>query len=150
MSLDTNSEIVRRVFEEGLNRRDHAVFDELVADDYVNHEGSNIAVSSVGPQNWSDVVARLGASFPDISWRVLRTLAQADQVWAEVTMSGTHEGAFFAMPASGRTFEVRQVHLHRVEGGLIREHWAVRDDLGVLVQLGLVDSPMPARQAVVR
>ncbi len=150
MSTNTNSEIVRRVFEEGLNRRDRAVFDELVADDYVNHEGANIAVQTTGPQNWSDVVARLGTSFPDISWRVLRTLAQGDQVWAEVAMSGTHEGAFFAIPATGRSFEVRQVHLHRVEGRLIREHWAVRDDLGILVQLGLVDSPVPTQQAAAR
>lgn len=150
MSTGTNSEIVRRVFEEGLNRRDPAVFDELVADDYVNHEGAHIAVNTTGPQNWSEVVARLGSSFPDISWRVLRTLAQDDQVWAEVTMSGTHQGPFLAMPATGRSFEVRQVHLHRIEGGLIREHWAVRDDLGVLVQLGLVESPTPAHQVAAR
>jgi predicted ester cyclase len=150
LSTDTNIKIVQRVFEEGLNRRDRAVFDELVADDYVNHEGANIAVNTTGPQNWSDVVARLGSSFPDISWRVLRTLAHGDQVWAEVAMSGTHEGALFAFAPTGRRFEVRQVHLHRLESGLIREHWAVRDDLGVLVQLGLVESPTPPQQAAAR
>jgi predicted ester cyclase len=148
MSLDANTEIVRRVYEDGLNHRDRAVFDALVAPDYVNHESSHgMGAGSVGAQNWTDVLARLAASFPDISWRVLRTLAQGDQVWVETAMSGTHEAAFFGSAPTGRRFDVRQVHLLRLEGGLVREHWAVRDDLGVLVQLGLVELPTPAQSA---
>ena len=60
-------------------------------------------------------------------------------------MSGTHEGAFFGIPPTGRRFAVRQVHMLRLQDGLIREHWAVRDDLGVLVQLGAVEPPTPSR-----
>jgi predicted ester cyclase len=146
MTLDTNSEAVRQVFEDGLNGRDRAVLDALVAADYVNHETpGGMGAGSLGPQNWSDVLERLAASFPDVSWRVLRTLAQGDQVWAETAMSGTHEAAFFGFAPTRRRFEVRQVHMLRLADGLIREHWAVRDDLGVLVQLGLVESPTPAQ-----
>ena len=145
MSLTTNAEIGRRVFEDGLNRRDAAVFDELVAADYVNHEAGDMLLTAAGPQDWSDVVARLSASFPDVSWRVLRTLAQEDHVWVETRMSGTHEGAFFDIAPTGRRFEVRQVHMLRLERGQIKEHWAVRDDLGVLVQLGAVEPPTPSR-----
>ena len=101
-------------------------------------------VEATGPRDWSEVLARLSASFPDISWRVHRTLAQDDHVWVETTMSGTHEGAFFAIAPTGRRFEVRQVHMLRLQGGQIQEHWAVRDDLGLLVQLGAVE-PRPPR-----
>jgi predicted ester cyclase len=145
MSLITNAEIARRVFEDGLNRRDPAVFEELVAPDYVNHEGGDMLLEATGPQDWSDVLARLSASFPDISWRVLRTLAQGDHVWVQTTMSGTHEGAFFAIAPTGRHFEVRQVHMLRLHNRQIQEHWAVRDDLGLLIQLGAVEPPTPSR-----
>jgi predicted ester cyclase len=98
-----------------------------------------------GPLDWSDVLARLSAAFPDVMWEVLRPLAQDDHVWVETRMSGTHEGAFFGLAPTGRRFAVRQVHMLRLQGGLIREHWAERDDLGVLVQLGAVEPPTPSR-----
>ena len=145
MDLTTTATIARRVFEDGLNRRDASVFEELVAADYVNHEGADMLLEASGPKDWSDVLARLSASFPDVSWEVLRTLAQGDHVWVETRMSGTHQGAFFGIPPTGRRFAVRQVHMLRVQDGLIREHWAVRDDLGVLVQLGAVEPPTPSR-----
>ena len=59
-------------------------------------------------------------------------------------MSDTHDGAFFGIPPTGRRLVVRQAHMLRLHDGLIREHWAVRDDLGVLVQLGAVESPTPS------
>jgi predicted ester cyclase len=147
MSLTTNATIARRVFEDGLNGRDASVFAELVAADYVNHERADMLVEASGPEDWSAVLERLSASFPDVSWAVLRTLAQDDHVWVETRMSGTHRGAFFGIAPTGREFAVRQVHMLRLQDGLIREHWAVRDDLGVLVQLGAVEAPTPSRAA---
>ena len=147
MSLTANTTIARRVFEDGLNRRDASVFEELVAADYVNHEGADMLLKSKGPKDWSDVLARLSSSFPDISWEVLRTVAQDDRVWVETRMSGTHEGVFFGHEPTGRRFAVRQVHMLRIADGKIQEHWAVRDDLGVLVQLGAVAPPTPSRAA---
>jgi hypothetical protein len=35
------------------------------------------------------------------------------------------------------------VHIFRTEDELVAEHWGVRDELGVLVQLGLVPTPYP-------
>ena len=60
-------------------------------------------------------------------------------------MSGTHEGAFFGIAPTGRRFEVRQVHMLRLDSSQIQEHWAVRDDLGLLVQLGAIEPPTPSR-----
>jgi predicted ester cyclase len=145
MSLTRNATIARSVFEDGLNGRDASVFEALVAPDYVNHERADMLVEASGPQDWSDVLARLSAAFPDVAWAVLRTLAQDDDVWVETRMSGTHEGEFFGLAPTGRRFAVRQLHMLRLQDGLIREHWAVRDDLGVLVQLGAVEPPTPSR-----
>jgi predicted ester cyclase len=46
------------------------------------------------------------------------------------------------IPPSGRHISVEQVHwLHVDEDGKIAEHWAVRDDLGMMRQLGVIPSP---------
>jgi predicted ester cyclase len=42
----------------------------------------------------------------------------------------------FTFPGDGQSYTVTHVHIYRVTNGKIREHWAVRDDLSMLRQLG--------------
>jgi len=41
---------------------------------------------------------------------------------------------------TNRPFAVRQVHIVRFQDGRGIEHWAVRDDLGLMRQLGAIPS----------
>ncbi len=53
------------------------------------------------------------------------------------TMSGTHEGELLGVPASGRRVEWRMCHLTTFDaGGRAIEHSAIRDDLGLMRQMG--------------
>jgi predicted ester cyclase len=55
------------------------------------------------------------------------------------TASGTHEGdELWGIPPTGKRFAVEQVHWFRVAEGKLAEHWAVRDDLGMMRQLGAI------------
>ncbi len=54
------------------------------------------------------------------------------------TLSGTHEGELLGMPATGRRFAVQHMHMLRMREGRSSEHWATRDDLGMLQQLGII------------
>jgi hypothetical protein len=51
-----------------------------------------------------------------------------------------------AMPPTGRSFEVDQIHIDRVEGGKIVEHTATRNDLLMLNQLGLISGTEPVTE----
>ena len=51
------------------------------------------------------------------------------------THSGVHTGEFFSLPATGRPFSYKQMHMIRVHEGKGVEHWAVRDDAGLMRQL---------------
>lgn len=42
---------------------------------------------------------------------------------------------------TGRPIAWRYLHLWRVVDGLVVEHWAYRDDLGLLAQLGPTNGP---------
>ena len=88
----------------------------------------------------------LRSAHSGLRWEIHDAVGDGDLVALHVTMSGRQTGPFVtygpdglparAMPATGRTFAVRQTHWFRTSGGLILEHWANRDDLGLARQLG--------------
>jgi predicted ester cyclase len=92
--------------------------------------------------------AVLFATFPDFHYRIIESTAEDDRVVCKVMMTGTHRGeplmpqAFGGMLAgvapTGKPVEVLQFHSFRIRDSYITEHSAVRDDLGMLKQLGLV------------
>jgi predicted ester cyclase len=53
------------------------------------------------------------------------------------TCSGTHEGELWGIPPTGERFAAQQSHWFRVADGRVAEHWALRDDLGMMRQLGI-------------
>jgi len=55
-------------------------------------------------------------------------------------------GVLAGVEPTGRRVEVEQIHMFCVRDGQLTEHFAVRDDLGMGRQLGLLpDAPVSAR-----
>jgi predicted ester cyclase len=53
-------------------------------------------------------------------------------------MTGTHTGTVHGISPTRKRFQQRQFHLYRMRDGQIVEHSALRDDLGLLHQLGVL------------
>ena len=71
-------------------------------------------------------------------------MSEGDVVAARVLTEGTNLGKLNGvMPPTGKRFSARQSHWFRVEEGKLAEHWATRDDLTVMLQLGVVPRPGP-------
>jgi steroid delta-isomerase-like uncharacterized protein len=120
----------------GAGRLDLA--DELVAPDCVDHGGeSGPHGTAHGREAIKGVVGWLRGAFPDLGYEIDDAFGDGDRVALRCTVRGTHSGEFLGRPPTGRTFEVQQIHLYRVEDGQIAEHWACRDDVGMMRQLGL-------------
>lgn len=66
--------------------------------------------------------------------------AAADENTVRGTCSGTYEGELWDIPPTRERFAVQQSHWFRVSDGKVAEHWAVRDDLGMMRQLGVLSS----------
>ena len=145
MSLEANKALARRIWDEVFNERNLALADELIAPDAVNHEAPP-GVPNRGPESLKAAVTWLSAAFPDLHMAVDDVLAEGDKVVVQTTLSATHEGPFLGIAQTGRRFAQRQVHVLRIADGKVVEHWAVRDDLAMLQQLGV--APVPARPAV--
>lgn len=142
---ETNKAQFRRTYEEMFNQGNLAIADELIAPDCINHEVPP-GMNNRGPESGRQVVMMLRTAFPDLHCTVDAQIAEGDQVLSHCTLSGTHLGPFvllqlWSLPSTGKRFSVRQMHLHRLCDGQTVEHWAVREDLGMLQQLGIVSVP---------
>ena len=52
-----------------------------------------------------------------------------------MTTKGTQTGKFMGMPASGKTFSVREVHMVRVANGKMAERWGLANEMSMMQQL---------------
>ena len=90
------------------------------------------------------VVQWLVAQFPDVSMTIESIVAEGDIVAVRVLSEGTNLGMLNGVvPPTGKKFSAHQSHWYRVEDGKFAEHWATRDDLTTMVQLGIVRLPGP-------
>jgi steroid delta-isomerase-like uncharacterized protein len=139
MSIEAHKRLVQEGFQRLMNQGELAVADDLVSADFVNHDAPPDAPS--GPAGLRQVVTMLRTAFPDLHQEIDEVIAEGDRVVARTTMRGTHTGPFMGIPPTGRRFEQQQIHIFRFANGKTVEHRAVRDDLGMLQQLGVI----PAR-----
>ena len=80
-------------------------------------------------------------------------VAEDDLVVVHCTMTGRHVRTFVAydadarvadaFPPTGKRFASTQTHWLRIADGMLIEHWANRDDMGMAMQLGWAP-PSPA------
>ncbi len=135
MSVDANKAVIQRFYDDLFNRARLAVADELVAVDCRSHAAP--PGTPAGPDGMRQAVALLRAAFPDGRYVIEDLIGEDDRLAARLVFRGTHHGPYRGIPATGRRVVQAQVHVLRLAGGQVVEHWAVRDDLGLLHQLGI-------------
>lgn len=141
-----NVELVRRHFEEIWNERDENACDELMAELFTEHAAAPFASkapgSVSGPAAMRTTVRWLTDQFPDVKFEIEAIVADGDLVVARVRARGSNLGRLNGvLPPSGKAFDYAQSHWFRVADGKLAEHWATRDDLSVMLQLGVVSPP---------
>ncbi len=78
------------------------------------------------------------SAFPDFRYEVEDVISEGDKMAVRDVFTGTHEGDFMGIPATGNHVTMEAIHIFRFENGRIAEHWVARDDLGMMRQLGVV------------
>ena len=143
-TTEQNKAIVRRWSEELWGRGHLAVADEIVALDYVRHDPGD-PFAARGPADVQRIVSMLRAMLPDLQIHIEAMIAEGEVVVTRYTSAATDTVGYMGHPATGRTVRTTAMQMFRLAGGKIVESWAVRDDLGVLRQLGLIQAPAVAR-----
>jgi len=134
--------LFRRLIDEGFNRGDLSVADEVTAPDIVEHQdfGPDHAAGAEGVRA---VISSLRRAFSDFHLQIEDIATSGDAVWARLTATGTHDGPFMGHPPTGRRMRATVFDVVRVVDGRMVEHWGVPDRLGVLYQLEILPKPVP-------
>jgi len=95
-------------------------FAELVAEDFVEHEEPpGVAPTKQGVKDFFQTYL---AAFPDMRMDVQAVVSSGDKVVARVRATGTHQGEFMGMPATGRRVDVQLIEIMRfADDGLVHE-----------------------------
>jgi len=132
---------MRRLYER-INAGELDAFGELLSDDFVEHE------ETPGLEPTREGVVQLftmyRAAFPDLRMEPQDVLVSGDKVVALLRATGTHQGEFMGMPATGKSVDVQLIDITRFgDDGLAHEHWGVFDALALMQQLGAIPPPEP-------
>jgi predicted ester cyclase len=143
MTTDTKK-MIERIPLEVLNDAKFGLIDELLAIDFVERTPQpGVAPTRIG---FKQTAIALKTAFPDLRYTIEDSIESGDRIVHRLTASGTMKGDFMGMPATGKRATWTEIHIGRVANGRLAEHWGLVDQLGMLVQLGIV--PAPGRVAV--
>jgi len=139
MSAASNRALIQRFYDEGWNGNNLDVYDELVTDDFVDHQA--IPGLPSGRDGFKQLNVMFRSAFPDVWVDVDNIVAEDDKVACRWTSTGTHTGELFGIPPTNRKVSVTATVWYRVENGRLAEGWINRDDVGLMRQLGVIPSP---------
>jgi predicted ester cyclase len=112
----------------------------IIAPEFINQEAEDdpedVERQQHGPAGFLATSRWLRDAFSNLRFELQETLAEGDTVMAAAVMTGQHTGVFNGIAPTGRPISHKQVHIFTITDGQITRHRAVRDDLGLLLQLG--------------
>ena len=142
--ITTIKQTAERIPLEVLNTGNFGLLDELLAPEFVDHfPQPGFAPTREGIK---ETMKALRTAFPDLRYSIDDAITCGDQIVHRLTASGTMTGEFMGIAPTGKHATWSEIHIGRGINGRLTEHWALVDQLGMLVQLGIV--PAPGRVAV--
>jgi len=131
---DNAATIVRQLFDR-LEAGDDAALDELMAPDLVNH-----AAGPQGRDGWRLILDIIDHDLGPIEVEHHAFIGEGDTVAHHMTITGVHRGSTMPLltgiEPTGRPVTWTYIHLWRCDDGRVVEHWACRDDVALLAQVG--------------
>jgi steroid delta-isomerase-like uncharacterized protein len=134
VSEESKQVVLRHI--EALNSGDLDAAEALTHRDFFNHEA--VPSRANGPGGLRATFANLRSAFAGFRFEPLDVIAEGDKVVVRARVSGRHVGAFGGIEPTGREFSVQHIHIYRLVEGQIVEHWATRDDVAAMRQLGVL------------
>ncbi len=130
---EANKLLIRTYLEEMWNKHQPAAADRFVATDFVEHN-PRLPPGLAGRKQFVTTVL---AAFSDYHGELQEIVAEGDRVVARVQWTGTNDGPYQGLPATGNKLVFSTSDFFRIGNGKIAEHWDVVDTLARAVALGL-------------
>ena len=136
MSTAENKALVRRFYEE-IDKGNIDVLDELVAEDYMDHNPPPFPDLAPGREGLKQAFRMFLKATPGYH-RIEEQIAEDDKVVTRMTSLGKHEGDLPGAPRTANDLKMTSITIHRIENGKLAEKWSDKDTLGFLQQIGVL------------
>jgi len=138
--LEKNKEIVRYIMEEGVNKQNLDVFDDILGENYIRHcQAMPPDYQEIkGVETMRQFLSQHFSAFPDWHEEIIFMVAEGDKVAYISRGTGTQTGSLGQIPATGKFVSVDNYIIQRLENGKIVESWVSWDNIYYLNQLGLL------------
>jgi steroid delta-isomerase-like uncharacterized protein len=128
-------QITRQFFEQAWSKANFDGIDELIDSHALFHIRNQTVPMSA--QETRRVISIWHDSFPDFGFSIEAMVAERDLVAVRLILSGTHQGKWKDIPATGRHIRVTAMMFLRFENGKLVEIWEDFDELGMHRQLSM-------------
>ena len=126
MTAEENKEFIRRYVEEIYNKQDLTNYSEFVSGEIldfgVEHLGEFFTASSI------------------LHTTTLDMFGEGEKVIARLDIHGTNTGSFAGQPPTGKKVNFESYRIYRIVNKKIVESRVMQDRLGLMEQLGFVQS----------
>ena len=138
MSSAANIAALERMAE-CVNTDNLDALDEVVDADAIDHDPA--PDQGRGPQGFKDFFGTLRTAFPDLELAPVTVVADDDHVAMAYTITGTHEGEFMGIAATGKRISARGCEIVKFRDAKVIERWGSSDEMGIMTQLGMTVEP---------
>jgi predicted ester cyclase len=115
VSNAANKALIRRLVNEGQEKGNVDVVDELLAPDFVDHTPfPDVPPTRDGVKM---LFQYLRGAFPDLTVRIDEQVAEDDKVVTRKTFLGTHLGEFMGIPSTGKPVTVEVIDIMDIHEG---------------------------------
>lgn len=126
MTAKENKELIRRYVKEIYNKQDLTNYSEFVSNEILDFGTEHLE--------------QFFTAFTDLHTKVLDLFGEGDKVIARLDITGTNTGSFAGQPPTGKKVNFQSFRIYRIVDNKIVESWAMQDRLGLMEQLGFVQS----------
>jgi steroid delta-isomerase-like uncharacterized protein len=134
MSVEDNKAILKRIFDEIWNKGNLDLIPELISPEYVGHspQGENRGI-----EDYREGISTTRAAFPDLHMSIDFIIGEDDYLASQVTMTGTHQGEYMGIPATGKKVTYKHALFTHIKNGTSVEATPFGNALSFYQQLGV-------------
>jgi steroid delta-isomerase-like uncharacterized protein len=132
-----NKQIIQNFVQAVWNDRNLTALKDFWAEDCLNHampgtDNRGLNALRIYHESFFD---DFFFAFPNIQIEIVQQVAEEDRVVTYITSQGTHSGAFYGTPPTGKSISTSAMRIDRIQDGKIAEHWSVSDAASLMQQL---------------
>ena len=142
MSIEKNKEIVTGYFAEVVDKLNIDLLSQYYTDDCIIHR-PEVSKPIIGIENFKIGLARVIDSYSSIKTTIHDLFGADDRVSCRLNHLAVHRDNWKSRigyhEVAGKTVGWSAITIFRIEGDKIAEEWVCRDELGMLIELGIID-----------